>query len=91
MKLTAAQIEEALGGLPGWRRDGEALTRTFDLGSFRKAVGFIDAVAPLAEKANHHPDLDLRFAKVKVTLSTHDEGGVTQKDVALARELSRLA
>jgi 4a-hydroxytetrahydrobiopterin dehydratase len=90
-KLTDAEISQALASLPGWRREGDELVRTFDRGTFLEAVGFVNRIAPLAEKADHHPDLDLRYSKVTVRLTTHDAGGLTRRDVALAQEIMGIA
>ncbi len=74
---------------PSWTvtEDGKAVTRTYQLPSFRAAIAFVDYLAELAEAADHHPDLDIRYSKVKVTLSTHSEGGVTEKDFDLIAQI----
>ncbi|HEY8393489.1 MAG TPA: 4a-hydroxytetrahydrobiopterin dehydratase [Thermaerobacter sp.] len=86
-RLSEAEIAARLERLPGWRRDGEAITRTYELASFRDALFFVNAVAGLAEAANHHPDIDIRWRRVTLTLSTHSEGGLTQKDFDLAEAI----
>lgn len=83
-------IQRELGSLPGWSRRGAVLTKTFTLGSFRAAIEMVRRVADAAESADHHPDIDIRGNKLLVTLSTHDAGGVTQKDIELAREIEKL-
>jgi 4a-hydroxytetrahydrobiopterin dehydratase len=83
-RLSAAQIDAALGGLPGWERDGDEIVKTYERPSFASAIAFVVRVGLLAEKANHHPDLDIRWRKVRVALTTHDAGGLTQHDVDLA-------
>jgi len=91
-RLDDASIERALAGeLDGWARDGDVLVRRYRRRDFRDAVDLIDRIAVAAEAANHHPDLDIRYRKVRVALSTHDEGGITEKDVALATEIEGLA
>jgi 4a-hydroxytetrahydrobiopterin dehydratase len=92
--LTQHEIRQVLGELDGWQPAGAAtddvgeIGKQFAFADFREAVAFVVRVAFEAEAANHHPDLDLRYSKVQVTLSTHSEGGVTEKDVALARAIN---
>ncbi len=89
--LTAAEIEAALADLPDWAREGDALTRTFRLNDFVHAVDFVNVVAEAAEAMGHHPDIDLRYNKVTLRLSTHSAGGLTAKDVDLARRIEHQA
>jgi len=89
--LTEAQVAEALAGLPGWERVGDAFTKTFACASFPAAIAFVVEVGFLAEQANHHPDLDVRWRNVKVTLTTHDQGGLTELDAALAARIDQVA
>jgi 4a-hydroxytetrahydrobiopterin dehydratase len=91
MKLTAAEIERALQALPGWARQGEAVTRQFTFASFRDAIAFVTRLAFEAEAADHHPDLGINYKRVTVTWSTHDAGGVTQKDVDGAKATNGIA
>ena len=84
-------IQRELGSLPGWSRRGAVLTKTFTLASFAAAIEMVRRVANAAEEADHHPDIDIRGGKLLFTLSTHDAGGVTQKDIELARAIERLA
>lgn len=81
------EIERGLSSIPGWQLDGGALTRTFDFSDFREAMSFVNAVAAVAEKAGHHPDIDIRYNKVRLALSSHDAGGITERDFALAAEI----
>jgi 4a-hydroxytetrahydrobiopterin dehydratase len=92
-KLDAAAIAEALADLPDWRYDAEAaaLRRGFGFPDFSAAFAFMVRVALLAEAAGHHPDWSNSYNKVEIALSTHSAGGVTDKDVALARGIDRLA
>ncbi|HWH13788.1 MAG TPA: 4a-hydroxytetrahydrobiopterin dehydratase, partial [Miltoncostaeaceae bacterium] len=85
------QIRSALAGLPGWERDGDALVREFTHADFLQAVLFVNRVAGAAEAADHHPDVDIRWNRVLIRLSTHSAGGVTDRDVALAGRISGLA
>jgi 4a-hydroxytetrahydrobiopterin dehydratase len=89
--LTDAQLTAALEELPDWARDDDAITRTFVLRDFTEAMAFVNRVAELAEAANHHPDIDIRWNRVILVLSTHSEGGVTQRDIALARQIDAAA
>ena len=89
-KLTAAQIKTALRAVPDWKKNGAAITRVFVFKDFPKAVQFVNRVAKLAEKAFHHPDIDIRWNKVTLTLTTHDQGGLTKKDFDLARKFDAL-
>jgi 4a-hydroxytetrahydrobiopterin dehydratase len=81
------QISDRLKALPGWSRDGNEIAKTYELPSFPDAIAFVTRVADLAEQANHHPDLDIRYTLVRVALSTHSEGGITDKDLSLAAEI----
>jgi 4a-hydroxytetrahydrobiopterin dehydratase len=89
--LSSDQIDDRLTGLPGWAREGDAIEKTFELPSFPDAIDFVNRIAAFAEAANHHPDLDIRYRRVHVALSTHDEGGITEKDFALASEIEGAA
>ena len=90
-KLEDAQIVLALATVPDWNRQGDAIARTFQFKDFPAAVKFVDAVAGLAEQAWHHPDIDIRWNKVTLTLTTHDADGLTQKDFDLARQFDQLS
>lgn len=88
--LSDIAIQRGLGDLPGWTRKGDALTRTFQFATFGAAMDFVNGVAGAAERANHHPDIDIRYNKVTCSLSTHDAGGITQKDLDLAVQVEAL-
>ena len=75
--------------LPGWERQGDEIVRTFECASFPDAVAFVVRVGFFAEAADHHPDLDIRWRKVRVALTTHDAGGLTQLDVDLAAQITQ--
>ena len=83
--LSDIAIQRELGGMTGWSRRGDALTRTYQFRNFVDAMEFVNRVASLAEGANHHPDIDIRYSKVTLTLSTHDAGGITANDLNLAK------
>ena len=91
MKMAEAQILLALMSLPDWKRNGDVIARTFAFKDFPAAMEFTNAVASLAEQAQHHPDIDVRWNKVTLALSTHDAGGLTQKDFALAQQCDALS
>jgi 4a-hydroxytetrahydrobiopterin dehydratase len=90
-KLSENEIASALEALPGWSRTGDEISKTFDCGSFPGAVAFVVRVGFLAETANHHPDLDVRWKRVRVALTTHDSGGLTANDTDLARRIEEVA
>lgn len=85
--LSDAEIAEHLARLPGWERQGNAIHRTFSFADFAGALVFVNRVAERAEAMNHHPDIDIRYSKVTLTLSTHDAGGLTGKDFDLAGQV----
>jgi 4a-hydroxytetrahydrobiopterin dehydratase len=89
-KLTDQQIEQALASLPNWAlKNGELVQeRTFK--DFVLAMAFVNNVARVAEVAGHHPDIDIRYNRVRLALVTHDAGGITQNDTALAQKINNL-
>jgi 4a-hydroxytetrahydrobiopterin dehydratase len=86
-RLTDAEIHKAIKTMPGWELDGHLIRKTFERRDFVAAMGFVMTVAILAEKADHHPDIDIRWNKVTVALTTHSQGGLTTKDLLLAKEI----
>jgi len=90
-RLSDDDIRSGLADLAGWARSDDEIQKTYELASFPDAIAFVTRVGFLAEKANHHPDLDIRWRKVRVVLSTHDEGGITGRDLALAGEIESVA
>jgi 4a-hydroxytetrahydrobiopterin dehydratase len=89
--LAEAEAAARLSSLPGWQIQGGELTRTFTHTDFRAALAFVNKVGDLAEQAGHHPDIDIRYNKVRLGLVTHDAGGLTGKDFDLAGSVSKLA
>jgi len=89
--LTETQITEALAGLDAWTREGNSITTVTVRKDFRDALLYLGAVAYLAERANHHPDVAIAWNKVTLTLSTHSADGLTGNDFALARQISALS
>lgn len=88
--LNDQQRQEFAASYPSWEMSGDSITRTIELGNFVESMGFVTQVALLAEKANHHPDIDIRWNTVTLTLSTHSEGGLTEKDTELAAQIEGL-
>lgn len=89
--LSDAEIREAIQPLDGWEYTQGVIRTTYTLSSFPEALLFVNAVGYLAEQADHHPDMDIRYRKVTCALVTHSAGGVTEKDVAMARTIASLA
>ncbi len=85
------EIEAKLGGLDGWERRGAAIAKAFDRGDFVGSVGFVDSLVAPAEAMGHHPDLEISWSTVTVTISTHSEGGLTAADFELAEKIDALA
>jgi len=90
-RLSDEEIEQRLAGMDGWERDGDAIRKTFEGEDFMSSVGLVDRLAPVAEEMNHHPDLEISWNKVTVSLSTHSEGGLTENDFELAGSIDGLA
>jgi 4a-hydroxytetrahydrobiopterin dehydratase len=89
--LSEDEITKALAGLPGWSLGEGEIEKEYKFGNFVEALAFVNQVGERAEAANHHPNLDIRYNRVRVALSTHSEGGITAKDTALAGEIETLA
>jgi 4a-hydroxytetrahydrobiopterin dehydratase len=90
-KMNEAEIKAALAALPEWNEVGGELQRTFQFADFVASMAFVNRVAEAAESANHHPDFLIRYNKVTLSLSTHDAGGITGKDFALAGAIDACA
>lgn len=88
--LNARQITARLKTVPLWAKRSKAIHRTFVFKGFMGSIRFVNRVAAEAEKCDHHPDIDVRWNKVTLTLSTHSEGGITEKDFSLARKCDRI-
>ncbi len=88
--LTDDQVDSVLAGLEGWERADGALRRSIKFGSFLAGIDAVRRVAERAEEADHHPDIDIRWRTVTFALVTHSEGGITDKDVAMAGEINRI-
>ncbi len=90
-KLTEAELNVFLDEMRGWTSLANAIHRDYTFPEFRSAITFVNRVAELAETAGHHPDIEIHYNRVSLSLSTHDAGGVTEKDVALAAEIDLVA
>ena len=84
--LTTKQVSLHLKALPNWSKRAKTILRTFKFEGFLDSIAFVNQIARKAQKFNHHPDIDLRYNKVALKLTTHDEGGLTAKDFSLARQ-----
>lgn len=87
MPLPESEIVRRLAQLPGWERHGREIRRTFTFGDFKGALAFVNRVAALAEGMDHHPDIDIRYSRVTLGLTTHDAGGLTERDFELAARI----
>jgi len=88
--LSSAEVNSRLSGVPEWHVQRGKLVRTFEFKDFPKAMAFVNRLADLAEEAGHHPDIDIRYNKVRLALVTHDAGGLTAKDFDMASQANRL-
>jgi len=89
--LSDDEIESKLAELDGWSRAGDAIEKAYDRGDFVGSVKFVDAVVEPAEEMGHHPDLAISWSEVKVTITSHSEGGLTANDFELAKRIDALA
>ena len=89
-KLSEAEISAQLSALSDWTRQGDEIRKLFRLASFPAAIAFVTHIGFLAEAAGHHPDIDIRWRKVTLALTTHDAGGLTQKDFDLAAQIDKI-
>jgi 4a-hydroxytetrahydrobiopterin dehydratase len=90
-RLSDEEIEQRLSELDGWERAGDAIRRDFEAGDFKGSVDFVNRLTPVAEEMNHHPDLEISWDTVTVTITTHSEGGLTGNDFELAGKIDGLA
>jgi 4a-hydroxytetrahydrobiopterin dehydratase len=88
--LSEEEISSQFRELKGWTRTGSEIRKTVECTDFVRAMGFVNSLALLAERINHHPDIDIRWNKVTLTLSTHSEGGLTDLDFKLAKSIDQL-
>jgi 4a-hydroxytetrahydrobiopterin dehydratase len=88
-KLGDTEIAQHLKNLSGWVRDGNAIRKSFDFGKFADGIRFVDRVAVVADALDHHPDVDIRYTTITMTLSTHSAGGLTRRDFELAERIEQ--
>ena len=89
-RLSEEQLSEHLAAVPQWSRSGESIVRTYEAPSFMEGIAFVHRVADIAEARDHHPDIDIRYNRVTLTLSTHDRGGLTAWDFEVAEAVDAL-
>ena len=88
--LSSEEVEERLVDLSGWEREGDAIRKAFKGDDFKSSVDFVNRLTPVAEEMNHHPDLEISWNTVTVTITTHSEGGLTENDFELASKIDAL-
>jgi 4a-hydroxytetrahydrobiopterin dehydratase len=88
--LSDEEVEQRLAGVSGWEREGDAIKKAFKGDDFKSSVDFVNRVTPVAEEMNHHPDLEISWNTVTVTITTHSEGGLTENDFELASKIDAL-
>ena len=88
-KLDGTELLATITALPQWKLEHGELVQTATFGDFQQAMRFVNRVAELAENAGHHPDIDIRYNRVRLALVTHDAGGITQNDISLAKEINK--
>jgi 4a-hydroxytetrahydrobiopterin dehydratase len=89
-ELSPEEVQESLRSLPRWKLEGKEIVRSYEFPDFAGAMGFVNRVAEKAEKADHHPDIDIRYNKVRLALVSHDKGGLTKRDMAMAATIDSL-
>jgi 4a-hydroxytetrahydrobiopterin dehydratase len=87
--LTPAEIKETMQAIPGWNLQDGKLTRDWTFKDFVQAMAFVNQIATLAEAAGHHPDIDIRYNNVRLSLVSHDAGGITQRDANMAKQINQ--
>ena len=90
MPLADSEIKDRMKTVPEWKNESGELTRTYTFKDFLAALAFVNSVGQIAEKGGHHPDIDIRYNKVRLALVTHDAGGITQKDFDVAAATDKL-
>ena len=88
--LSDAEIQQALEGLSGWKKAGNEIERNFQFNNFVQAMDFVNVIAEAAEALNHHPDILISYNKVTLKLVSHDSGGITQRDIRMARRINEV-
>lgn len=88
--LTSREVKQKLRGLQGWQHRGHFITKTFVFDNFLEGIAFLNRVAKVAEKQEHHPDIKVKYTRINLSIQTHSEGGVTVWDIGLAKEIDRI-
>jgi 4a-hydroxytetrahydrobiopterin dehydratase len=91
MAMKKEKVKARLAGMTGWKLDDDEIEKKFQFADFKQSMAFVNAVADAAEAMDHHPDIEIKYNRVEMTLSTHSEGGVTEKDFALAAKIDEAA
>jgi 4a-hydroxytetrahydrobiopterin dehydratase len=89
--LDLAEVQQQLSTLPGWRIEAGTLVQDWKFTDFNDALAFVNRIGALAEAANHHPDIDIRYNQVRLALISHDAGGLTRRDISMAKQISEAA
>ena len=89
--LAEKEIQQCLSELPGWKYGNNSIEKLFEFKDFAAAIKFVNRVAEAAEQANHHPDIDIRYNMVRMSLTSHDSGGVTARDFRMAKQITEIA
>lgn len=90
-KLSEEEVHEQLRSCNGWEKRGDEIVKTYSFQTFMQSIQFVNQLAEVAEKMNHHPDIDIRYNKVSLLLTTHDASGLTENDFSLAKKANELA
>ena len=90
MRLPANEVSANLRKVPGWKLQGKRISRTFIFEDFMQVIRFVNRLAKTAEAMNHHPDMTINYNKIRLSLTTHDEGGLTSKDFRLAKKINSM-
>lgn len=90
-RLTTPDIQKSLKSVPAWKLEDKAIARTFEFANFVESVEFVNEITEIAEDSDHHPDVDIRWNKVTLRLSTHNKGGLTAKDFDVAQRIDEIA
>jgi 4a-hydroxytetrahydrobiopterin dehydratase len=88
--LSQEEIDDRLAGLNGWRQEGRRILRDYAFPSFREAMAFVNRVAEVADEIDHHPDITISYTSVRLSITTHSEGGLTRRDFRLAGRIDGL-
>jgi 4a-hydroxytetrahydrobiopterin dehydratase len=89
--LSAEMVRESLSSLPEWKLEGKEIVRQYEFADFAAAMVFVNQVAEKAEAAGHHPDIDIRYNKVRLALVSHDKGGLTKRDMSMAKTIDSIS